>query len=487
MKANHGRSCEAAQRLHDQRRLADALLADKEHRPRPALRERSGDGVDGDRARAGDRRVRMVVRVDESAELAEELRIDRLPPPLLERRPECTAGRFGRALEQLADEGLEPGVQRGEVRCGDAFAALDAGVEELGDRSRERAARPVLVCGVQDGHDHRALGAPERSQQQLPLAPVGAGEPLLRAVDPLRRRCAPGSDRAERTRAEVLGAVTRRECERVVRDAVRIAEQLDQLREELVVLQLVRVEPLVVLAQLLRQSLRLGETIGFGRRHRTVLYSKRAGRARPPSGSWRPGRRICFDGLQVRRVLLSLQLVALVVGLTACGGDTLALDPAASAATKTVEAGSSRVEFEIAMKVAGESMDMTGSGAFDYRDPRGEITYRMDVPVLGEVSMDLRMIGTKLYVRLPQEIAGSRCRAGSRGRPWISASRSSRRAREPRLHAAAGSRADAAEPPRLQLDVTETGTATSAASRRRATSAAWTAARRSTPASTTWS
>ena len=209
--------------------------------------------------------------------------------------------------------------------------------------------------------------------------------------------------------------VTRRECERVIRDAVRIAEQLDQLGEELVVLQLVRVEPLVVLAQLLRQSLRLGETIGFGRRHRTVLYSKRAGRARPPSGSWRPGRRICFDGLQVRRVLLSLQLVALVVGLTACGGDTLALDPAASAATKTVEAGSSRVEFEIAMKVAGESMDMTGSGAFDYRDPRGEITYRMDVPVLGEVSMDLRMIGTKLYLRLPQEIAGV---ALPGGKPW---------------------------------------------------------------------
>ena len=38
------------------------------------------------------------------------------------------------------------------------------------------------------------------------------------------------------------------------------------------------------------------------------------------------------------RVLLALQLVALAVGLTACGGDALALDPVASAAAKTVEA-----------------------------------------------------------------------------------------------------------------------------------------------------
>ncbi len=117
----------------------------------------------------------------------------------------------------------------------------------------------------------------------------------------------------------------------------------------------------------------------------------------------------------MRRVLLSLQLVALAVGLTACGGDALALDPAASAATKTVESGSSRVEFAISMEMAGESMDMTGSGAFDYRKPRGEVTYRMQVPVLGELSMDMRMLGTKLYLRLPEGIVGD---AMTGGKPW---------------------------------------------------------------------
>lgn len=118
----------------------------------------------------------------------------------------------------------------------------------------------------------------------------------------------------------------------------------------------------------------------------------------------------------MRRVLLSLQLVLLAVGLTACGGDALSLDPAASAATKTVEAGSSRVEFTIAVKVAGQAIDMTGSGAFDFRRPRGELSYRMQIPEVGAVAMDMRMVGTKLYVRLPRELAGGRL---PNGKPWL--------------------------------------------------------------------
>lgn len=118
----------------------------------------------------------------------------------------------------------------------------------------------------------------------------------------------------------------------------------------------------------------------------------------------------------MRRVRLSLQLVLLAVGLTACGGDALSLDPAASAATKTVEAGSSRVEFAIAVKVAGQSIDMTGSGAFDYRTPRGELSYRMQVPAVGAVGMDMRMVGTKLYLRLPRELVGA---ALPSGKPWF--------------------------------------------------------------------
>ena len=118
----------------------------------------------------------------------------------------------------------------------------------------------------------------------------------------------------------------------------------------------------------------------------------------------------------MRRVLVALQVVALAVGLTACGGDALALDPVASAATKTVESGSSRVEFTIAAKAAGQSVDMTGSGLFDYRRPRGAVTYRMQLPGLGNVSMEMRMLGTKLYLRLPQEVVGP---ALPNGKPWF--------------------------------------------------------------------
>ena len=118
----------------------------------------------------------------------------------------------------------------------------------------------------------------------------------------------------------------------------------------------------------------------------------------------------------MRRVLVALQVVALAVGLTACGGDALALDPVASAATKTVESGSSRVEFAIAMKAAGQSMDMTGSGLFDYREPRGAVTYRMQLPGVGNASMEMRMIDTKLYLRLPQAVAGP---ALPNGKQWF--------------------------------------------------------------------
>jgi hypothetical protein len=118
----------------------------------------------------------------------------------------------------------------------------------------------------------------------------------------------------------------------------------------------------------------------------------------------------------MRRVLVALQVVALAVGLSACGGDALALDPVASAATKTVESGSSRVEFTIAAKAAGQSIDMTGSGLFDYRRPRGAVTYRMQLPGVGNVSMEMRMVGTRLFLRLPQEVVGP---ALPNGKPWF--------------------------------------------------------------------
>ena len=117
------------------------------------------------------------------------------------------------------------------------------------------------------------------------------------------------------------------------------------------------------------------------------------------------------------RVLLALQVIALAVGLTACGGDALALDPVANAAAKTVESGSSRVEFTVSMKVGADSVGMTGSGAFDYQEARGEATYSMRLPMFGEVGMDMRLIGTKVFVRLPEALAGAGLTGG---KEWAS-------------------------------------------------------------------
>jgi hypothetical protein len=118
----------------------------------------------------------------------------------------------------------------------------------------------------------------------------------------------------------------------------------------------------------------------------------------------------------MRRVLLSLQLVLLALGLAACGSDVLSVDPAASSAGKTVAAGSSRVEFKIALKAAGQPTNMSGSGLFDYRNANGALAYKMEVPGLGPVTMDMRIVGRKVYLRLPQELAGA---ALPGGKPWF--------------------------------------------------------------------
>jgi hypothetical protein len=109
----------------------------------------------------------------------------------------------------------------------------------------------------------------------------------------------------------------------------------------------------------------------------------------------------------VKRVLALLP-VAVVLGallvLTGCGSkDALTLDPVASAASKTTEAGSSRVAFETSMQLFGKDVSFTADGLFDYGDSTGSMTLDLGsmLPLAGVGQFELRMVDKKIYMRLP--------------------------------------------------------------------------------------
>jgi hypothetical protein len=117
----------------------------------------------------------------------------------------------------------------------------------------------------------------------------------------------------------------------------------------------------------------------------------------------------------VRRAVALLPLALLLVLAPGCGSEALELDPVAEAAAKTSEAGSSKVDFSMSMKGAGMSIDLTGSGAFDFVESRGALTYRMNVPELGRMSMEMRMVGSRIFMRMPTELGGEL----PEGKSWI--------------------------------------------------------------------
>jgi hypothetical protein len=111
--------------------------------------------------------------------------------------------------------------------------------------------------------------------------------------------------------------------------------------------------------------------------------------------------------VRVKRVLALLP-VAVVLGallvLTGCGSkDALTLDPVASAASKTTEAGSSRVAFETSMQLFGKDVSFTADGLFDYGDSTGSMTLDLGsmLPLAGVGQFELRMVDEKIYMRLP--------------------------------------------------------------------------------------
>ena len=109
----------------------------------------------------------------------------------------------------------------------------------------------------------------------------------------------------------------------------------------------------------------------------------------------------------MKRLLALLPLAAILgalLVLTGCGSkDALTLDPVASAASKTTEAGSSRVAFETTMQLFGKDMSFSADGLFDYDDSTGSMTLDMGsmLPLAGVGQFELRMVDEKIYMRLP--------------------------------------------------------------------------------------
>jgi hypothetical protein len=116
--------------------------------------------------------------------------------------------------------------------------------------------------------------------------------------------------------------------------------------------------------------------------------------------------------MTARRVLSLFSLALCAFALVGCGGDTLSFDPVASAASKTVDTTSSRVEFTATMSIEGVGgMAFSGSGIFDGRTRSGAMNMRFTLPAaaqaqLGAADPTMQMImdgrnGLVMYMRSP--------------------------------------------------------------------------------------
>ncbi len=111
-------------------------------------------------------------------------------------------------------------------------------------------------------------------------------------------------------------------------------------------------------------------------------------------------------GTMRARVALLLAVPTLAAALAGCGGDALALDPVAEAATRTTNTGSARVSFTATVSVGGLSLAMEGAGAFESRTGSGRLSYRIDLPAAagGETTAEAIFDGSHgfvMYMRMP--------------------------------------------------------------------------------------
>jgi hypothetical protein len=116
--------------------------------------------------------------------------------------------------------------------------------------------------------------------------------------------------------------------------------------------------------------------------------------------------------MTLRRPLSLLCLGLCATALVGCGGDSLALDPVASAASKTAESDSARIAFSATVNAGSVgTMTMKGRGIFDGRQKTGRMNMGFSLPEgaqaqIGGSSPTMEMIfdghdGLVMYMRSP--------------------------------------------------------------------------------------
>ena len=122
----------------------------------------------------------------------------------------------------------------------------------------------------------------------------------------------------------------------------------------------------------------------------------------------------------MKRLFALLPLLAAALVLSGCGSkDALTLDPVAEAASKTTNAGSSRVSFESTMWLLGKEVSFNAAGLYDYARSRGSLTMDMSALMPGMSGLgafELRQLGSTLYMRMPA-LAGAYV---PQGKQWLS-------------------------------------------------------------------
>jgi hypothetical protein len=101
----------------------------------------------------------------------------------------------------------------------------------------------------------------------------------------------------------------------------------------------------------------------------------------------------------------ALAIAGVAIALLGPNHGNTGLDPVAQAADTTAAAGTAAFDMNASFSFGGQTIPMSGSGAFDIPGHRMRMDLSMSVPPLGSMQMTELLDGTTIYMRVPSQIA----------------------------------------------------------------------------------